>query len=70
MRVAVSRPTERLIWLDISPKAAHVANSLGFLNAGRGSIHSALAPAALLRSLQEASMNFLSLPYNSPHLAY
>ena len=59
LRVAVSRPTERLIWLDISPKRTRVATSLAFLNRdqnGAGS-HSALTPAALLKSLHEENLD-------------
>ncbi len=55
LRVAVSRPTERLIWLDISPKPARVNASLLFLN-GPFHNHSALTPAALLKSLQEENL--------------
>ncbi|MFN0101937.1 MAG: hypothetical protein ACKV2U_07590 [Bryobacteraceae bacterium] len=59
LRVAVSRPTERLIWLDVSPKPARVAASLRFLNgnAAVGGTHSALTPAALLKSLQEENLD-------------
>jgi len=56
LRVAVSRPTERLIWLDISPKPARVATSLQFLN-NSTTTHSALTPAALLKSLQEENLD-------------
>ena len=34
LRVALSRPTERLIWLDISPTAKTVNHALEFLNRG------------------------------------
>ncbi|MBK5293694.1 MAG: hypothetical protein JJE04_18700 [Acidobacteriia bacterium] len=59
LRVALSRPTERLIWLDISPKGKRVAVSLGFLNGERAEnqIHSAIAPAALLKALQEENLD-------------
>jgi len=58
LRVAVSRPTERLIWLDIRPKPERVAESLAFLNGrhGAGPL-SALTPAALLKSLQEEELD-------------
>jgi|GEM_PF-582623 len=56
LRVAVSRPTERLIWLDISPKPLRVNASLLFLN-GPLDNHSALTPAALLKSLQEENLD-------------
>lgn len=57
LRVAVSRPTERLIWLDISPKPERLRLSLTFLNAGSVAARSALTPAALLKSLQEESLD-------------
>lgn len=56
LRVAVSRPTERLIWLDVSPNPGRVANSLRFLNDMQGN-HSALTPSALLKSLQEENLD-------------
>ena len=56
LRVAVSRPTERLIWLDISPNPLRVNASLQFLN-GPVPTHSALTPAALLKSLQEENLD-------------
>ncbi len=56
LRVAVSRPTERLIWLDISPNPARVFTSLHFLN-GPIPNHSALTPAALYLSLQEENLD-------------
>jgi len=59
LRVAVSRPTERLIWLDISPKPARVAASLKFLNREHATLvtYTALTPAALLRSLHEENLD-------------
>lgn len=59
LRVALSRPSERLIWLDISPKASYVAASVGFLNGERAEnqIHSAVAPAALWKALQEEDLD-------------
>ena len=58
LRVAISRPTERLIWLDISPPPRRVAGSLGFLNGkSHHSSHSALSSAALLKSLQEENLD-------------
>ncbi len=56
LRVAVSRPTERLILLDISPKPLRVNASLLFLN-GPIDNRSALTPAALLKSLQEENLD-------------
>jgi len=56
LRVAVSRPTERLIWLDISPNPARLGASLLFLN-GPVPNHSALTAAALLKSLQEENLD-------------
>ena len=58
LRVAISRPTERLIWLDISPPPLRVAGSISFLNGkSRQSSHSALSSAALLKSLQEENLD-------------
>ena len=34
LRVALSRPTERLLWLDISPNDKVVRESIAFLNGG------------------------------------
>ncbi len=56
LRVAVSRPTERLIWLDVSPKPARLQSSLNFLHLSTPDI-SALTPAALLKSLQEENLD-------------
>ncbi len=52
LRVAISRPTERLIWLDISPNPTRLTGSLSFLN-----LQSALTPAALIKSLQEEALD-------------
>lgn len=56
LRVAVSRPTERLIWLDVSPKPARLHSSLNFLHLNTPTL-SALTPAALLKSLQEENLD-------------
>ncbi len=56
LRVAVSRPTERLIWLDISPTAARLNSCLHFLHRTSPAL-SALTPAALLKSLQEENLD-------------
>ena len=58
LRVALSRPTERLFWLDISPAEKTVRNSLRFLNGQRfvGGL-SATSPAAILKTLQEESLD-------------
>lgn len=58
LRVALSRPTERLFWLDISPAEKTVRNSLRFLNGQRfvGGL-SATSPAAILKTLHEESLD-------------
>ena len=58
LRVAISRPTERLIWLDISPPPRRVAGSITFLNGKHNQAsHSTLSSAALLKSLQEENLD-------------
>jgi hypothetical protein len=57
LRVALSRPAERLIWLDVQPSNKTVANTLSFLNHGRS--HSQVAPiipAALQTALEEEQL--------------
>jgi hypothetical protein len=58
LRVALSRPTERLFWLDISPNDIVVRHSLEFLN-GRDNEAgvSAGVPAALLKALEEDELD-------------
>ncbi len=58
LRVALSRPTERLIWLDVSPTEATVRQSLAFLNGNQ--LENAVAscvPAALLKMLEEEELD-------------
>ena len=58
MRVALSRPTERLFWLDINPTDAVVRHSIAFLNGGDvESGVSSCVPAALLKSLEEDELD-------------
>ena len=54
LRVALSRPTERLFWLDINPTDQVVRQSIAFLNGGdvAGGVSSCV-PAALLKALEE-----------------
>jgi tetratricopeptide (TPR) repeat protein len=52
----VSRPTERLIWLDIGPTIDRLNSSLHFLHRTSPTL-SALTPAALLKSLQEENLD-------------
>jgi len=54
LRVALSRPAERLIWADVNPTSAVVQNTLSFLN--RDNVLSPVSPctpAALLTALGE-----------------
>lgn len=54
LRVALSRPTERLIWLDIKPTDRVVRRSIAFLNGGLAeSGVSSSVPSALLKTLEE-----------------
>ncbi len=58
LRVALSRPAERLIWLDIQPSNKTVANTLSFLNHGRVLAPvSPMIPAALLTGLEEEQLS-------------
>ncbi len=58
LRVALSRPTERLFWLDVNPTDQIVRQSLAFLN-GRDTESgvSSCVPQALLTSLQEDELD-------------
>jgi hypothetical protein len=58
LRVALSRPAERLIWLDVNPTEQIVRNSLNFLNgnAFEGDLSSCV-PAALLKTLEEDELD-------------
>ncbi|MDE3178337.1 MAG: hypothetical protein KGM47_01650 [Acidobacteriota bacterium] len=59
LRVAVSRPTERLLWLDISPSDKVVRASTAFLNGGSleaGGVSSSV-PAAVLKILEEDELD-------------
>ncbi|MGO9272539.1 MAG: hypothetical protein ACLQOO_20290 [Terriglobia bacterium] len=59
LRVALSRPTERLLWLDITPSDRVVRQSVAFLNAGTklGGEISACVPAAVLKTLEEEELD-------------
>src|SRR4029077_19908459 len=58
LRVAISRPTERLFWLDINPTDQVVRQSVAFLNGGGGeSGVSSCVPAALLKTLEEDELD-------------
>jgi len=56
--VAVSRPAERLIWLDVDPTDQIVRQSIAFLNGGLvESGVSSCVPAALLKTLEEDELD-------------
>lgn len=58
LRVAMSRPTERLVWLDVNPSERVLHESLRFLN--RGDLEGIVAscvPAALLKTLDEEDLD-------------
>jgi tetratricopeptide (TPR) repeat protein len=58
LRVALSRPTERLLWVDISPSDKIVRQSISFLNGGpSGSGISSSVPSALLKALEEEELD-------------
>jgi hypothetical protein len=58
LRVAVSRATERLIWLDINPTEDRVDQSLEFLNGGAlsGAVSSCV-PTAVLKTIEEDQLD-------------
>jgi hypothetical protein len=58
LRVAVSRPAERLIWLDLDPTDRIVRQSIEFLNGGLvESGVSSCVPAALLKAIEEDDLD-------------
>jgi hypothetical protein len=58
LRVALSRPTERLFWLDINPTNAVVRQSIRFLNGGDYAEGvSSSVPQALLKALEEDELD-------------
>jgi hypothetical protein len=58
LRVAVSRPAERLIWLDLDPAERIVRQSIDFLNGGLvESGVSSCVPAALLKAIEEDELD-------------
>lgn len=59
LRVALSRPTERLFWLDVNPTDQIVRQSLAFLNGGHEEHGvSSSIPAAVLTTLDEEQLDF------------
>ncbi|MBV9679186.1 MAG: hypothetical protein JO185_22815 [Acidobacteriaceae bacterium] len=58
LRVALSRPTERLIWLDVNPTDTTIRQSLAFLNGTQldNGVASSV-PAALLKMLEEEELD-------------
>jgi hypothetical protein len=58
LRVAFSRPTERLIWIDVNPTDPIVRHALNFLNGSSPeNTISASIPAAVLKSLEEDQLD-------------
>jgi len=58
LRVALSRPTGRLFWIDVSPSDRVVWESLRFLNGDRFENRvSACIPAAVLKTLEEDQLD-------------
>jgi len=58
LRVALSRPTERLFWIDINPTEQIVRQSIAFLNGNAvdGRVASCV-PSALLKTLEEDALD-------------
>jgi superfamily I DNA/RNA helicase len=58
LRVAISRPTERLFWLDVNPSDQVIRQTIAFLNGGGvESGVSSCVPAALLKTLDEDELD-------------
>ena len=58
LRVAVSRPAERLVWIDINPPDGVVGASLAFLNGDdREGLVSSAVPAAIRKTLEEEELD-------------
>lgn len=58
LRVALSRPAERLVWLDVDANPQTVRNALKFLNSnGTDGEVSSCVPAALLKVLEEDELD-------------
>lgn len=58
LRVALSRPTERLIWLDIEPKAETVSRTLAFFNPHKETTGVALSiPSVVEKALAEEQLD-------------
>jgi hypothetical protein len=58
LRVVLSRPTERLYWIDVDPTKEVVADSLRFLNGPTEDRQvSASVPAGVLRTLEEDQLD-------------
>ena len=58
LRVALSRPTERLFWLDVNPTDAMVRQSVSFLNGeDSGGGVSSCVPHAMLKALEEDELD-------------
>ena len=58
LRVVLSRPTERLYWIDVKPTKEIVEGSLRFLNGGLDERQvSASIPASVLKTLEEEQLD-------------
>jgi hypothetical protein len=58
LRVALSRPTERLIWLDVSPSLEVIRQSIEFMDGGvlQQGVASCV-PSALMKTLEEEELD-------------
>jgi len=57
LRVALSRPSERLLWLDVNPTDQIIRQSTRFLNGANIDGVASCVPAALLKSLTEDDLD-------------
>jgi hypothetical protein len=56
LRVALSRPAERLYWLDVNPNDRILSHSQNFLRIGVEAVYP-VVPAVLLKTLEEESLD-------------
>jgi hypothetical protein len=57
LRVALSRPAERLFWVDVNPTDQVVRQSIAFLNGRDETGVASCVPAALLKTLEEDELD-------------
>jgi tetratricopeptide (TPR) repeat protein len=57
LRVGISRPADRLLWLDVAPSSDVVRSTIAFLNQSGQHAFSPSVPEALLRALEEEQLD-------------